>query len=155
MHALHDTLIDTMLCADDDNPQVVPVDLPTDTQAATAAAQQPNASEAVEEGTALSSDADNTDADMSGFQAAVRASPVQQPTHELPQQSQVLHVCLGPLPDVHASCKAFYFLRNEPGKLSPEDMEQQLDCGVLSEGPSLRMLQQVRTDASLYANAGC
>lgn len=66
----------------------------------------------------------------------------------MPQQTQVLHVCLGSLPDMHMSCKAFYFLRSQPGRLTVEDIDTQLECGVLSEGPSLKMLQQVKFAAS-------
>lgn len=81
----------------------------------------------------------------SGFEAVEQSSDIQHSAlkPDVPQQAQVLHVCLGSLPDMHASCTAFYFLRNQPGKLTIEDMDTQIDCGILSEGPSLKMLQQV------------
>lgn len=84
-------------------------------------------------------------ADGSGFEALEQSSSLEQPAQrpDMPQQTQVLHVCLGSLPDMHTLCKAFYFLRNQPGKLAIEDMDTQIDCGVLSGGPSLKMLQQV------------
>lgn len=81
----------------------------------------------------------------SGFEAVEQSSVVQHSAvrPDVPQQTQVLHVCLGSLPDMHASCTAFYFLRNQPGNLTIEDMDTQIDCGILSEGPSLKMLRQV------------
>ena len=78
-----------------------------------------------------------------GFQAVQQSADVQQPTQHGAQHSHVLHVCLGPLPDAHTSCKAFYFLQDQPGKMAVENMESQIECGILSEGPSLKMLQQV------------
>ena len=116
----------------DDTPQVVPLDPSTE-------------DEALNEGNLQEPGADSQDPESLGFQASERSTPVQELVHSVPQDSQVLHVCLGPLPDAHASCKAFYFLRDEPGKVAPEDMETHVECGVLSEGPSLRMLQQVST----------
>ena len=126
----------------DDTPQIVPLDPSTQAEA-TADVQQPADQASLNEGTLQEPGADTQDPESSGFQASERSTPVQELTHSVPQDSQVLHVCLGPLPDAHASCKAFYFLRDEPGKVAPEDMETHIECGVLSEGPSLRMLQQV------------
>ena len=130
-----------MLVADD-TPQVVPVDPSVEVETP-AAAQQPADQAALNGGNLQEPGTDNQDPESSGFQASERSTPVQELTHSVPQDSQVLHVCLGPLPDAHASCKAFYFLCDEPGKIALEDMETKLECGILSEGPSLRMLQQV------------
>ena len=89
--------------------------------------------------------------DGSGFQAVEQSSAIQHSAQklDLPEQTQVLHVCLGSLPDMHAFCKAFYFLRSQPGRLTMEDMDTQVDCGILSEGPSLKMLQQVMLSAGM------
>ena len=91
-------------------------------------------------------------ADVTSFEDVDQSAAVQQPLfgQSGPQQTELLHVCLGPLPDAHASCKAFYFTRNQPGKLTLEDMDSQIDCGILSEGPSLKMLQQVKFTADVF-----
>ena len=93
----------------------------------------------------------------SGFEAVEQSSGVQHSAlrPDVPQQTQVLHICLGSLPDMHASCTAFYFLRNQPGKLTIEDMDTQIDCGILSEGPSLKMLRQVMLMQSLMQHLLC
>ena len=81
-----------------------------------------------------------------GFQAVQQSAALTEAFRE-PQQSRILHVCLGPLPSAHISCTSFYFLRSQPGKLTVPDLDS-LDCGLLSEGPSLQMLHQVRTAES-------
>jgi hypothetical protein len=40
-------------------------------------------------------------------------------------------------------CRTFYCLHGSPGPVDPEHPEQQLECGVLASGPSLRSLEQV------------
>ena len=94
-------------------------------------------------------------ADGSGFEVVEQSAALQEPAQrpDVPQQTQVLHVCLGSLPDMHMSCKAFYFLRSQPGRLTIEDIDTQLECGVLSEGPSLKMLQQVKFVTSMQDKA--
>ena len=96
---------------------------------------------------------ESSPSDGSGFQAVEQSSVVQHTVQrpDVPQQAQVLHVCLGSLPDMHASCKAFYFLKSQPGRLTIEDMDTQIDCGILSEGPSLKMLQQVTLSAGMQS----
>ena len=125
----------------DEAPQVV-VDPAASAEEAPASADQAAADAAT--GGDVVQDA-SLPTDGSGFQAVEQSSVVQHSVQrpDVPQQTQVLHVCLGSLPDMHASCKAFYFLRSQPGRLTIEDMDTQIDCGILSEGPSLKMLQQV------------
>ena len=76
-----------------------------------------------------------------GFQEVQQSAAVTESDRQ-PQPSRILHVCLGPLPSAHISCTAFYFLRSQPGKLTSTDLDS-LDCGLLSEGPSIQMLHQV------------
>lgn len=76
-----------------------------------------------------------------GFQE-VQQSAVATEADRQPQPSRILHACLGPLPSAHISCTAFYFLCSQPGKLTSTDLDS-LDCGLLSEGPSIQMLHQV------------
>lgn len=54
-----------------------------------------------------------------------------------------LHLALGGLPEALASLRTFYFLSSAPGKLNDEDMDTSVECGLLSEGPSLRVLEQL------------
>ena len=128
----------------DEGPQLVPHD-----PAASAPEQaSPTADQPASDTVAATEDVqntvtDSTPAESTGFEAVEQSSTLQRPARDVPQQTQVLHVCLGPLPDIHSSCKAFYFMREQPGTLTLEDMDTQVDCGVLSEGPSLKMLQQV------------
>ena len=79
---------------------------------------------------------------VEGFQE-VQQSAVVTEAYSQPQPSKILHVCLGPLPSAHISCTAFYFLRSQPGKLTATTDLDSLDCGLLSEGPSIQMLHQV------------
>ena len=112
---------------------------------APASADQAAADAATGEDVVQDASVEKSPTDGSGFQAVEQSSIVQHTAQRLdvPQQTQILHVCLGSLPDMHASCKAFYFLRSQSGRLAIEDMDTQIDCGILSEGPSLKMLQQV------------
>lgn len=112
---------------------------------ASAPTDQPLASSSSAGDDVLDAPSQSPPADGSGFEVVDQSAALQEPAQRLdvPQQTQVLHVCLGSLPDMHMSCKAFYFLRNQPGRLTIEDFDTQIECGVLSEGPSLKMLQQV------------
>ena len=131
-----------MLVAED-SPQIVPTDpAASASDQALPASDQPDT--LITTGSLQNATSESLPSDATGFQAVEQSSALQRPVQDLHRQTQVLHVCLGPLPDAHSSCKAFYFLRNQPGKLAVEDMEFQIDCGMLSEGPSLKMLQQVR-----------
>lgn len=133
-----------LLLLADETPQVVPTDSAADSAEPAASTSQPTDTD-TEAGADLRQEtsSESTVAATVGFQVVEQSAAIQQPTRDGLQQRQVLHVCLGPLPDAHTSCQAFYFLRDKPGKLTLEDMEPQIECGVLSEGPSLRMLQQV------------
>lgn len=135
---------DILLSPADETPQVVPTDSAADSTEPAASTSQPTDTD-TETGADLRQEtsSENIVAATVGFQAVEQSAAIQQPTRDGLQQRRVLHVCLGPLPDAHAACQAFYFLRDKPGKLTLEDMEPQIECGVLSEGPSLRMLQQV------------
>jgi len=126
----------------DETPQVVPADASADAEEPIASTSQPMATEA-DADLRQEPSSESAPSAVVGFQGIEQSAAVQQLTRDGPQQRQVLHVCLGPLPDAHAACKAFYFLRDQPGKVAPEDMDTQIECGVLSEGPSLKMLQQV------------
>ncbi|DBA95316.1 TPA: Dynein heavy chain cytoplasmic [Trebouxia sp. C0006] len=126
----------------DETPQVVPADASADAEEPIASTSQPMATQADADLRQEPSSESATSASV-GCQGIEQSAAVQQLTRDGPQQRQVLHVCLGPLPDAHAACKAFYFLRDQPGKVAPEAMDTQIECGVLSEGPSLKMLQQV------------
>lgn len=127
----------------DETPQVLRDPAANASEEASVATDQP-AADAVTGGD-LVQDANSEDSPRSGFEAVEQSSVIEHAARrpDVPQQTQVLHVCLGSLPDMHASCTAFYFLRNQPGKLTIEDMDTQIDCGILSEGPSLKMLRQV------------
>lgn len=132
----------------DETPQIVPSDPAASASEEASAAEQPASDTAASTEDVQNTVTESTPAEVTGFEAVQQSSTLQQPARDVPQQTQVLHVCLGPLPDVHSSCKAFYFMRQQPGKLAVEDMDTQVDCGVLSEGPSLKMLQQVRLAAA-------
>lgn len=126
----------------DETPQVVPADASADAEEPVASTSQPLSTE-VDAELRQEPSSESAPSAVVGFQGIEQSAAVQQLTRDGSQQRQVLHVCLGPLPDAHAACKAFYFLRDQPGKVAPEDMDTQIECGVLSEGPSLKMLQQV------------
>lgn len=66
----------------------------------------------------------------------------------MPKVVTQLHVIVGRLPEELSHCRAFYMIRTAPGKVEFEDLDAVLECGVLSEGPSLRVLEQ--TIASVY-----
>lgn len=55
-----------------------------------------------------------------------------------------IRVCTGQLPEAHTDSEAFFFLRSSVGKIAIESLEKEVECGMLSEGPSLKMLEQVR-----------
>ena len=40
-------------------------------------------------------------------------------------------------------CRSFFFIRSSSEKLAYEELDEGLECGVLSEGPSLRVLEQM------------
>ena len=52
-------------------------------------------------------------------------------------------MCMSHLPDISERCEAVYFLRKTPAVLVAADMDKQVDCGVVTQGPSLKMLEQV------------
>ena len=52
-------------------------------------------------------------------------------------------MCMSHLPDISERCEAVYFLRNTPAVLVATDMDKQVDYGVVTQGPSLKMLEQV------------
>ena len=56
---------------------------------------------------------------------------------------QVVRMCMSHLPDISERCEAVYFLRNTPAVLVATDMDTQVDYGVVTQGPSLKMLEQV------------
>ncbi len=56
---------------------------------------------------------------------------------------QVVRMCMSHLPDISERCEAVYFLRNTPAVLVATDMDKQVDYGVVTQGPSLKMLEQV------------
>ena len=56
---------------------------------------------------------------------------------------QVVRICMSHLPDISEHCEAVYFLRNTPAVLVATDMDKQVDYGVVAQGPSLKMLEQV------------
>ncbi len=93
---------------------------------------------------------------------AVAKSPAAaQTAKDSPSRTQqVLRICTGHLPEQHAACEAFFFIRNKAGKLAVEDLATELEFGVLAGGPSLKMLEQVRccsarlTDMAI-SEAGC
>ena len=126
----------------DETPQIVPTDPAANVEGPAASTGQPTDVESTTDITQEGS-AESVAPEAAGFQATEQSAAVQQPSRDVFQQTQSLHVCLGPLPDMHACCKAFYFLRDQPGKVALEDMDTQRECGILSEGPSLKMLQQV------------
>jgi len=130
------------LLSADETPQVVPADAAADAEEPVASTSQHIITEA-DADLRQEPSSESAPSAAVGFLGIEQSAAVQQLTHDGPKQRQVLHVCLGPLPDAHAACKAFYFLRDQPGKVAPEDMDTQIECGVLSEGPSLKMLQQV------------
>lgn len=135
----------------DEAPQVLTEPAASASEEASASGDQAAADATTDGDVMQDASLESSPADGSGFQAVEQSSIVQQTAHmpDVPQQTQVLHVCLGSLPDLHASCKAFYFLRSQPGRLTIEDMDTQIDCGILSEGPSLKMLQQVMLSAGM------
>lgn len=59
------------------------------------------------------------------------------------KQVSRMHIALGSLPDALAALRTFYFLSSAPGRLGEEDMDAAVECGLLSEGPSLRVLEQL------------
>jgi hypothetical protein len=54
-----------------------------------------------------------------------------------------LHVSCGRMREEHASHRAFFMVRGTPGKLTVDDLDTELDCGLINEGPSLSTLEQV------------
>ena len=62
----------------------------------------------------------------------------------MPKQVMRLTAAVGNLPEELSSCAAFYFILNRPGKAVFEEMDTAVECGLLNEGPSLRILEQVR-----------
>ncbi|KAL6757976.1 dynein heavy chain, N-terminal region 1-domain-containing protein, partial [Haematococcus lacustris] len=66
----------------------------------------------------------------------------------VPKVTDQLQVCMGRMPQDLSTCPCFYLLRSKPGKVYVEDMDEVLECGVLSEGPSLQALEQ--TLAAVY-----
>ena len=140
-HPYRNSLLSRSACADE-IPQVVPTDAAAALEPP-ASADQPAFDESETAGSTQAPISDSSLIDIAGVEVVDEASAGQNPARDAPQQTQVLHVCLGPLPDTHTSCKAFYFMRNQPGKLVLEDIDTQLECGIMSEGPSLKMLQQV------------
>ena len=139
-----------MSCADE-VPQVLIDPAASASEEAPASADQAAADAATGGDVVQDASFESSPSDGSGFQAEEQSSVVQHAVQrpDVSQQTQVLHVCLASLPDMHASCKAFYFLKSQPGRLTIEDMDTQIDCGILSEGPSLKMLQQVILNACM------
>lgn len=64
----------------------------------------------------------------------------------VPKTITKMHVVMGYLPEELSHCRSFYFITSIPGKLEFEQLDEVLECGVLSEGPSLRILEQVGGD---------
>lgn len=53
-----------------------------------------------------------------------------------------LHVSLGQVPEQLCHCSSFYIISNRPGAVAFEDMDAVLECGVLTAGPFLQVLEQ-------------
>lgn len=101
------------------------------------------------EGSAID-EAETTPADdgMEGALDGEEAPPVKGPTVQytrvmVPKTTTKLHVVVGQLPEELSTLKSMYFLRDRPGKLSIEEIEEAVEIGVLNEGPGLRILEQV------------
>lgn len=62
----------------------------------------------------------------------------------VPQQVQRLSAAVGNLPEELAGSPSFYFVLSRPGKVAAEEMDTAVECGLLSEGPSLKNLEQAR-----------
>jgi dynein heavy chain len=74
--------------------------------------------------------------------------PVRQPKYvrrivSVPKRVNKLSTALGSLPEALAVCPAFYFIAARPGRIAVEDLDSALEFGLLSEGPSLRVLEQM------------
>ncbi|PNH08033.1 Dynein-1-alpha heavy chain, flagellar inner arm I1 complex [Tetrabaena socialis] len=61
----------------------------------------------------------------------------------VPKVINKLNVALGSLPEELSSCAAFYFILTRPGRVAAEDLDAVVEFGLLSEGPSLRVLEQM------------
>uniref|UniRef100_A0A383W4S5 Dynein-1, subspecies f n=1 Tax=Tetradesmus obliquus TaxID=3088 RepID=A0A383W4S5_TETOB len=79
----------------------------------------------------------------------------QQPHEQQQQQKQPLEhpvglkLFLGHVPAEHAGCRTFYCVRSCPGPMPDEGLAELLDCGVLTQAPSLRSLEQVLSEVFL------
>lgn len=51
--------------------------------------------------------------------------------------------------------RSFYFIRSRPGKLEYEALDSVVECGLLNEGPSLQVLEQVCSEASMTRRDTC
>ncbi len=61
----------------------------------------------------------------------------------VPKVVKKLTVAMGCLPEELSSCSAFYFILARPGRVSADEVDAALEFGLLTEGPSLRILEQV------------
>ncbi|MEW5308429.1 MAG: hypothetical protein WDW38_000392 [Sanguina aurantia] len=61
----------------------------------------------------------------------------------VPKLTHRLHVAAGQLPEEMSSFRSFYFIRSRPGKLEHEALDSAVECGLLNEGPSLQVLEQM------------
>lgn len=61
----------------------------------------------------------------------------------VPKVVKKLTVAMGCLPEELSSCSAFYFILARPGRVPADEMDAALEFGLLTEGPSLRILEQV------------
>ncbi|KXZ49756.1 DHC2 protein [Gonium pectorale] len=61
----------------------------------------------------------------------------------VPKVVSKLSVALGSLPEDLSSCPAFYFILNRPGRVASDELDAVVEFGLLSEGPSLRILEHM------------
>ncbi|GLI59150.1 hypothetical protein VaNZ11_000978 [Volvox africanus] len=61
----------------------------------------------------------------------------------VPKVVSKLTIALGSLPEDLSSCPAFYLILNRPGRVAVDELDAVVEFGLLSEGPSLRILEQM------------
>lgn len=61
----------------------------------------------------------------------------------VPKVVSKVTVALGSLPEELNTCPAFYLIATRPGRAAFDELDSSVEIGLLSEGPSLRILEQM------------
>ncbi|GIL84660.1 hypothetical protein Vretifemale_13278, partial [Volvox reticuliferus] len=98
-------------------------------------------------GTLAGEDGEGGDGEDGGSQSNEPAPPPQpkyiRKVISVPKVVSKLTIALGSLPEDLSSCPAFYLILNRPGRVGIDELDAVVEFGLLSEGPSLRILEQM------------